>query len=71
LNTVISLFYYLRLVKIMTLDPEPADRLPVKFSLISPAGVFVVLMTLPIVALGVGWDALNRWAQAAAQTLLS
>ena len=29
LNTVISLFYYLRVVKVMALDPEPEDRLPV------------------------------------------
>jgi NADH-quinone oxidoreductase subunit N len=71
LNTVISLVYYLRVVKVMTIDPEPADRLPVSFSMVSPAGVFVALVTLPVVALGVGWDALNRWAQAAAATLLS
>ena len=33
LNTAISLFYYLRVVKIMTIDPEPENRLPVNFSL--------------------------------------
>ncbi|MBS0209115.1 MAG: NADH-quinone oxidoreductase subunit N [Planctomycetes bacterium] len=71
LNTVISLFYYLRVVKIMTIDPAPEDRLPVSFSLISAEGVFVVAMTAPVVALGVGWDGLHRWAQAAAQAVLS
>ncbi|HEX4129607.1 MAG TPA: NADH-quinone oxidoreductase subunit N [Pirellulales bacterium] len=71
LNTVISLFYYLRVVKTMTLDPEPADRLPVQFSLVTAEGVYTVVITLPTIALGVGWDALNRWAQAAAHTLLS
>jgi len=68
LNTVISLFYYLRLVKIMALDPEPEDRLPVNFSLVSPEGVYVVLITIPVLVLGVWWDPLNRWAQAAAET---
>ncbi len=71
LNTVVSLFYYLRVVKVMTLDPEPADRLPVHFSLISPEGVYVVLVTIPVVVLGIAWDSLNRWAQVAAQTVLS
>lgn len=32
INTVISLFYYLRVLKVMTFDPPPADR---------PGGVFV------------------------------
>lgn len=70
LNTAISLFYYLRVVKIMTIDPEPEDRLPVNFSLVSPEGVYVALVTLPVVILGVWWDPLNRWAQQAAERLL-
>jgi NADH-quinone oxidoreductase subunit N len=71
LNTVLSLFYYLRLVKIMALDPEPPSRLPISFSLVSAEGVFIVLVTVPVAVLGVWWDPLNRWAQAAAKTLLS
>ena len=35
LNTAISLFYYLRVVKMMTIDPEPGIGLPVGFSLVS------------------------------------
>ena len=31
LNTAISLFYYLRVVKTMTMDPEPETRLPADF----------------------------------------
>lgn len=69
-NSAISLFYYIRVVKTMTIDPEPADRLPTNFSMVSAAGVFTVLVTIPVVVLGVWWDALNVWAQAAARNLL-
>ena len=71
INTVISLFYYLRVIKVMTIDPEPAGRVPINFSAISAEGVYVVLITLPVVILGVWWDPLNRWAQTAAAHLLS
>jgi len=71
INTVISLFYYLRVIKVMTIDPEPAGRVPINFSAILAEGVYVVLITLPVVILGVWWDPLNRWAQTAAAHLLS
>lgn len=71
INTVVSLFYYLRVVKIMALDPEPQSRLPFSFSLVTPEGVFIVLVTLPVVGLGVGWDALYRLSEAAARAILS
>lgn len=70
-NTAISLFYYLRVIKVMTIDPEPEDRLPARLPMISPAGVYIALITLPVVVLGVYFDDLNRWALAAAQHLLS
>ena len=68
LNTAISLFYYLRVVKIMTIDPEPEHRLPLAIPFIP--GTFVVAMTLPVVLLGVWWNGLNEWALAAARHLL-
>lgn len=71
LNTALSLFYYLRVVKVMTIDPEPADRLPVSLSVLSPAGLYVVLLTLPVVVLGIWFDDLNEFARAAAQGLFS
>jgi NADH-quinone oxidoreductase subunit N len=71
LNTVISLFYYLRVVKVMALDPEPEDRVPFSFSLTTPEGVYVAIITIPVLILGVWWDPLNRWAQAAAESLFS
>jgi NADH-quinone oxidoreductase subunit N len=70
LNTALSLFYYLRVVKVMTLDPEPANRPPFHFSLLTQEGVFIALITLPVVVLGVWWDPLNVWAKAAAERLL-
>jgi NADH-quinone oxidoreductase subunit N len=69
LNTALSLFYYLRVVKVMTIDPEPHDRLPVRLSFLSPAGVYLALLTLPVVVLGIWFDELNNFARAAAQGL--
>ena len=67
LNTAVSLYYYLRVIKIMTIDPEPAQRLPATMSFIP--GAFVVAVTIPLFALFIGWDSLNAMAQAAAQQL--
>jgi NADH-quinone oxidoreductase subunit N len=68
LNTVLSLVYYLRVVKVMTMDPEPEQRLPVQIPFIP--GVFMVALTVPVVVLGFGWNGLNGWAQAALSQLL-
>jgi NADH-quinone oxidoreductase subunit N len=70
LNTALSLFYYLRVVKLMTIDPEREDRLPFKLPVLSPAGIFTVLVSLPVVVLGVFFDEFNQWALAAAQHVL-
>jgi NADH-quinone oxidoreductase subunit N len=69
LNTALSLFYYLRVIKVMTMDPEPEQRLPIHIPFIP--GALVVALTLPVVALGVGWNGLNTWAQQALARLLS
>ncbi|HVX13950.1 MAG TPA: NADH-quinone oxidoreductase subunit N [Pirellulales bacterium] len=69
LNTALSLFYYLRVVKVMTIDPEPEDRLPANLSLVSPAGVYLALLTIPVVVLGIWFDGLNNWTRAATQSL--
>jgi NADH-quinone oxidoreductase subunit N len=71
LNTALSLFYYLRVVKVMTIDPEQPDRLPVNVSILSPAGLYLVLLTLPVVVLGIWFDDFNEFARAAAQGLFS
>ncbi len=52
LNTALSLFYYLRVVKTMAIDPEPEHRPTTGFSLVSLPGAFIVAITLPILILG-------------------
>jgi NADH-quinone oxidoreductase subunit N len=69
LNTAISLFYYLRVVKVMTIDEESRDRPPFVFSDVSLASAFLWLITLPTLFLIINWEGLNRLAQAAARQL--
>lgn len=70
INTAISLFYYIRVIKTMTIDPERADRAPTNFSMTTVEGVYVALVTLPVLVLGVWFDSLRQWALAAAAGLL-
>lgn len=49
-NTVFSLFYYLRVLKAMFLNPEPAERRVLHTP--GVAATFVALISLPILALG-------------------
>ena len=71
LNTAVSLFYYLRVVKVMTIDEEPRERLPLAWSDVSLAGAFLWLVTLPTAVLMVNWNGLSNMAHAAAQYLFS
>ncbi len=71
LNTVISLFYYLRVVKVMVIDEEPRDRPPLAYSDVSLGGAFVWLITLPTVLLIVSWEWLSQISLAAARHLFS
>lgn len=65
LNTVISLFYYLRVLKVMTFDPPPADRPAGEFSMVSLPGAVVTALAVPVVVLGVFWSGLYACAQLA------
>lgn len=69
LNSAISLFYYLRVAKVMTIDEEPEDRRPFVFSDVSLSGAFLWLLVLPTVGLIVFWDGLSQLALAAAKNL--
>jgi NADH-quinone oxidoreductase subunit N len=71
LNTVISLVYYVRVIKVMTMDPEPEGRLPVSLSLVTPAGIYAAVMALAVFALGLWPNQLAEWARRAAERLLS
>jgi NADH-quinone oxidoreductase subunit N len=61
LNTALSLLYYVRVAKTMTIDPEPAHRPAVGFSLVSLPGAFVALVTAPVLVLGIFWDQFYTW----------
>ena len=63
LNTAISLYYYLRVVKTMTIDPEPETRRPVSMSFIP--GTYVVLVSVPLLILGIWPESLNALARMA------
>jgi len=71
INSVVSLFYYLRVVKVMTLDPEPDNRVPYSYAHMGLAGIYVAAITVPVVVLGLWWDGLNVWARAAAAHLFT
>jgi NADH-quinone oxidoreductase subunit N len=71
INTALSLFYYLRVVKVMTIDDEPADRPPLVYSDVSLAGAYLWLITLPTAGLIVAWNWLSNMADAAARNLIS
>ena len=70
LNTVLSLFYYLRVVRVMIFAPEPADHPAPHIPLSSIPGAYLAVLTLPLVVLFVWWDGLFRCVQAAASSLL-
>ena len=65
LNTVISLFYYLRVLKVMTFDPPPAERATEAFPLVSLPGAVVTALVVPVVAFGLFWSGLYAAAQLA------
>ncbi len=70
LNTVVSLFYYLRVVKVMALDPEPQDRPAPTLSLGSNPGFYLLIIASLLVIVGIWWDSLYQQAQVAASSLL-
>ena len=68
-NTAISLFYYLRVVKVMTIDEPSGESSARSFSLTSASGGFILLCTLPLILLFIKWDELNEWTHLAAKHL--
>ncbi|HTQ38675.1 MAG TPA: NADH-quinone oxidoreductase subunit N [Pirellulales bacterium] len=70
LNTALSLFYYLRVMKTMAIDPEPANRPATGFSLVSLQGAYIVMVTLPVLILGIFWDQFYTWLWSGATNLM-
>jgi NADH-quinone oxidoreductase subunit N len=69
LNTVLSLFYYLRVVKVMVMSPEPLYRSAPRIPLLSLTGSYCALLTLPVVLWFFLPNGLLRWAHTAASAL--
>jgi len=68
LNSAVSLYYYARIIKAMYLD-EATDQRPLAVPAIY-TGVLVAL-AVPVIALGVYWTPLVRWASSAFGTNVS
>ncbi len=69
MNTAFSLYYYLRVLKTIFIDPPPADRAPIDAPPL--VGWYVLIISLPILILGASplQDDLSRIAQFAARSL--
>jgi NADH-quinone oxidoreductase subunit N len=70
LNTVFSLFYYVRVLKTMFLVERPAGARPARVPTWATAGVFVLLVTVPLLwPLGLQVQLVSRVARTAALAL--
>ena len=67
LNSVVSLFYYARVMKAMYLEKAPAVGRTV--SIRNSAGVLATITAIPILVLGVFWQPLAELAAWSAQVL--
>jgi NADH-quinone oxidoreductase subunit N len=69
INTVLSLFYYLRVVRVMIFLPQPLYHPAPVIPLSSMVGSYCALLTFPLVALFFFVGGLLNWAHAAADAL--
>lgn len=67
INTAISLVYYLRVIKVICIDPEPDTRGPVSLGFLSSA--YVLVVALPVIVFGILPDSVARWAELATKHL--
>ena len=68
LNTAISLFYYLRVAKIMTMEAAPESRTACQLG--RPQLVFLAVLTVPTALLMLYWQPLKDLADHAVEKLL-
>ena len=66
-NTAIALVYYLRVAKTMCMDPEPDSRGPVSIGFLP--GAYVLVVSLPVMVLGILPDQVAQWADSAVSQL--
>jgi len=66
-NTVLSLFYYLRVAKYMCISERPVGSTPVELPVGSSSGVFVMLLSGMVVFLGIIINPLSKVALHAAR----
>jgi NADH-quinone oxidoreductase subunit N len=63
LNTVFSLVYYIKVIKVMTLDKsdeELAGRVPAPLKIPFGAAIYASVLALAVLGLGIGWDQLRE-----------
>lgn len=65
INTVISLFYYLRVLKVMTFDPPPEGSREEPIGLMSASGALVTGLAVPVLFLGIFWSGLYALSELA------
>ncbi|MBI3861821.1 MAG: NADH-quinone oxidoreductase subunit N [Planctomycetia bacterium] len=70
INTVFSLFYYIKVLRFMYITPPADEARPVNVPLMSDAGLHVAFVTLPVLALGIFVNWLSELAQNVARWLL-
>ena len=70
LNTVLSLFYYLRVVKVMILSPVPEGQPDGELSVSFNAGLLCVIVSLMLVLVGIWWDRSFALAEVAVSRML-
>ncbi|TWT33310.1 NADH-quinone oxidoreductase subunit N [Blastopirellula retiformator] len=71
LNTAISLFYYLRIAKVMTIDGESDETAPMQKPIGMIQNGYLALVTAPLVLLMFNWDFLNAWLLEAVSHILT
>ena len=71
LNTVLSLFYYVGVLKVMCMQNRPADARPVVLTAQSSSGLYVLMVSAMVVLLGTVWiEPLSLVARHAAEAFL-
>ena len=68
INTAISLIYYLRVAKVVCIDPEPANRGPVSLGIVPV--VYVLVVAFPALLYGILPSRILEVARAATEKLL-